>query len=496
MDDPSPLDEKKKSLVNFLRSIRFQICLMLFGCMFCLMYANLSMSVAILSMVNSTFTACVFVGHNSTSWGCERADHATTINDYVGKDDHTNWSAEVQGLVLSAISWGRLLSPVMSYLISKTDVSVCLPIGVLAAAGATALIPVSTDVGYGLVMLWRFIVGLSDAAVQPAISHLLANHFSPKTRNNAYGWTSAGRQFGVLAVYPIASVVSDYNGSKDGWPFVFYITSIICIVWVFAWVIFLLRQRRNLQKKASIASVASTASIKSMISRMDENQRGLNWRLVLTSGCFWSNVGAVLCHEIPLNTVMMFLPMYMRDSLHFCLRTNGVLSMLPIISFMVTKIVATQLDHTVKSVYRPDPTKAAKWFNLIASLGMGSFLLGVSTLNCRNRVLAVILLCCGVGLAGFHTPGCIGTLMSIAPSHSCSICSFVFVLISTSSILIPIVVKSIVTTSSFGQWQMVWQICAAIALLPVSFFTLFGTAKEQNWTKADPDRRMSTTERF
>ncbi|KRZ25422.1 Sialin, partial [Trichinella pseudospiralis] len=475
---------KRRKFVHFLRSIRFQICLLLFGCMFCLMFANLTMSVAILSMVNTTLSVCVFIAHNSTSSGCDRADHIAGIGDYVHSEGSVNWSPETQGLVLSAISWGRLLSPAMSSIVARSDVSLWLPASLTVSALASSLIPVSVPAGFVIIVLLRFLLGVADAVAQPAINHLLANHFSSKTRNNAYGWTSAGRQFGVLAVYPIASIVSDYSGTKEGWPFVFYISSAICVLWVFLWVFFLLMHRRNLnRKRESISSVSSLSSIKSMISRMDENTQRICWRKVLQSSRFWCNMMAILCHEIPLNTAMMFLPMYMRDALHFCLKTNGVLSTLPIISFMVTKILATQLDHAIKSACKPDATKTAKWFNLVASLGMGSFLLGVSMLNCRNRGLAVILLCCGVGFAGFHTPGCIGTLLSLAPAHSSAISSMAYVLISCTSMLIPLVVKAIVVQSSSREWQTVWQICAGIALLPITFFSLHGTADEQAWSK-------------
>ncbi|VDO97012.1 unnamed protein product [Soboliphyme baturini] len=215
------------------------------------------------------------------------------------------------------------------------------------------------------------------------------------------------------------------------------------------------------------------------------------WKAMAMSRVLWSNILAVLCHEAPMSAIMMFLPMYMRDVLHFCMKTNGMLSALPIACFLVFKILATHLNQMLQVVFQIDRTTLAKGFNFVACLGLGGFLLSVTNLDCQNRITAVILICLSIGFAGFHTPGCLSTLLSIAPTFSGTIASIAYFFASVSAMIIPLVVKSVVIYGTKAEWQLVLIATGCIALLPVVFFTLFGSAEEQPW--AQPQQAKLST---
>jgi len=79
---------------------------------------------------------------------------------------------------------------------------------------------------------------MCDAVVQPCLNKFVAHWYPDKTRTNAYGWATAGRQLGAVIVYPISGVLCQQVWFLGGWPVVFYISAIGCCGWTFAFFAF------------------------------------------------------------------------------------------------------------------------------------------------------------------------------------------------------------------------------------------------------------------
>lgn len=208
------------------------------------------------------------------------------------------------------------------------------------------------------------------------------------------------------------------------------------------------------------------------------------WKLVLRCSALWANIGAILCHEIPLNILFVFLPRYIRDVMKVGIQFNAMLSTLPVACFLFSKIASSQLDHIVKCKFiQVNPTRLAKVFNGLASLGLGTFLLCASFLNDDRIIMAMVCLCLCASSAGLHTPGCLSTLVTMAPSYTGSLSGFTYFFISISSILNPLVVGAIVVNERASEWGTVFQGASVVAVLPLFFFTIWGSAEEQPWCK-------------
>lgn len=121
--------------------------------------------------------------------------------------------------------------------------------------------------------------------------------------------------------------------------------------------------------------------------------------------------------------------------------------------------------------------------------------IGVSMFDCRYQAPAVTLLAIAVAFAGLHTPGAISTLVTLAPSFVGVISGVTFCLASVGSLLQPIIVKAIVTTGTHAQWCTVFRIWGSFAVLPVVFFSLWGSAEEAEWSKnAKPNVKSAPPE--
>uniref|UniRef100_A0A915JVP9 Uncharacterized protein n=1 Tax=Romanomermis culicivorax TaxID=13658 RepID=A0A915JVP9_ROMCU len=215
------------------------------------------------------------------------------------------------------------------------------------------------------------------------------------------------------------------------------------------------------------------------------------WLKVISSSVTWANLGAILCHEIPVNVLFVFLPRYIRDVMKVSIQSNSLLSVLPIIFFLLSKIGASQLDHVLKKRY-PDfcATKLCKIFNSVASLGLGAFLMAASFSGSKQVVLALTCLCLGTASAGLHTPGCLGTLVTMAPGFAGSLSGFAYFFISLTSILNPLLIGAVVRQQSAAEWSLVFQFTSLVAFLPLVFFNLWGSAKEQPWSSLSSSKTV------
>ncbi|CAJ0589353.1 unnamed protein product, partial [Cylicocyclus nassatus] len=81
-------------------------------------------------------------------------------------------------------------------------------------------------------------------------------------------------------------------------------------------------------------------------------ERKVPWLRILGSPAVWASVIAVICHEFPLMTMIMFLPSYLHDVHHYKSTKNGILSALPTASLWLSKLASSYANtwlqrHTI-----------------------------------------------------------------------------------------------------------------------------------------------------
>ncbi len=114
--------------MNFIRKLwtkfvesRLHLALLLCGGLFCVQFMNASLGFTIMCIVAENMTDSL---EYDETFENENISYSVfqhlSANDtsYCGK---THWSSEVQGLVLSALSWGRLTTPLSGWLTDRWD---------------------------------------------------------------------------------------------------------------------------------------------------------------------------------------------------------------------------------------------------------------------------------------------------------------------------------------------------------------------------------------
>ena len=93
-------------------------------------------------------------------------------------------------------------------------------------------------------------------------------------------------------------------------------------------------------------------------------------------------------------------------------------------------------------------TTLVKWFNGIASLGLGICVGIVPLLHGKNQIVeAIVVLCLANAFAGLHTPGVQTALLQIAPAYTGIITGFAFGCVAIFGILNKILSNFIVQVS-------------------------------------------------
>lgn len=135
---------------------------------------------------------------------------------------------------------------------------------------------------------------------------------------------------------------------------------------------------------------------------------------------------------------------------------------------------------------RVTKTTIVKLFNAVASCGLAISIAVVPLFDRDHVRWAVVALCSATTFAGLHTPGVQTALVHLAPPFSGVITGTAFFVVSLFSIGNKLLTKAIVQTGSPTEWQIVFEVSAVIAALPIVVFSLWGSAERQEWAIPTP----------
>uniref|UniRef100_A0A914C4Q0 Major facilitator superfamily (MFS) profile domain-containing protein n=1 Tax=Acrobeloides nanus TaxID=290746 RepID=A0A914C4Q0_9BILA len=403
-------------------------------------------------------------------------------------DEHglLDWTSADQGIVFAAQNAGSLLMLITGAQADRLNGKWTIVAALLLLILSNVLIPVLAYTSMWLVVLARVLTGFSDSLLQPSTSSMITRWFPPKERPFAIGLITGGRQIGTLIILPLAGFLCQRKDILDGWPAIFYLSTLICsgilIIWLF--------MSADKPSKHFCISPREQDFVEKKIEEerigKRKERKAIPWRKILTCRPLYVAIAALICHEYPLVIMLQLLPTYINDVLKFSTFTNGIVSALPIAVLWISKTLSSSLSSLIGSRKRGrfviGRTPLVKIFNGIASLGLGVCVAIVPLLNHQaHHVTAIVVLCCANMFAGMHTPGVQTALLQIAPAYTGIITGIAFGFVAIFSIINKVISNIIVKDGSIAEWTIVFEIAAFIAVTPVLFFTLWGSAERQSW---------------
>uniref|UniRef100_A0A0N4Z5B7 MFS domain-containing protein n=1 Tax=Parastrongyloides trichosuri TaxID=131310 RepID=A0A0N4Z5B7_PARTI len=421
-------------------------------------------------------------------------DHDNNIlidNDEVKIESCTDnnlltWTSTDQGIVFAAQNAGSLLMLITGTQADRLNSKWCISIALMLLIVSNIIIPLLAGSSFWLVVLARVFTGFSDSFLQPSANSMITRWFPPKERPFVIGLVTGGRQIGTLLILPLAGFLCSRKDILNGWPSIFYFSALIGALILVCWLIL---SADKPSKHFCISNFEQTfieerVTEENMGKRKDRKK--VPWKNILTSKALWAGVAALICHEYPLVIMLQLLPKYINDILKISTTANGFVSALPIAVLFISKTLASSLSSMIssrkKGRFLVSRTTLAKIFNFIASLGLGISIAVVPTMSSpENQTGAIILLCCATFFAGLHSPGVILALLQIAPAYSAFVTGLAFGLVAIFGIINKVLSNYIVKNGSIGEWTIVFEISAVVAVIPIFFFTIWGSADRQPW---------------
>ncbi|MGK9118562.1 MFS transporter [Olivibacter jilunii] len=218
-----------------------------------------------------------------------------------------------------------------------------------------------------LLIVIRFMLGVVESAVMPAMLILLSQWFTKEERSRANTFLILGNPATVLWM----SVLSGYLIHALGWRWMFILQGAPAIVWAFVW-------WKMIDEKPSEANWLNTEEKKSIESRLQEEQRAIK-PVKNYLEAFRSKTVILLCLQyflwsMGLYGFVMWLPSIIKAAPDMDIVTTGWLSSVPYLLAIVAMLAASYASD--KSMNR----RLYVWpFLLISALAFyGSFLIGTT----------------------------------------------------------------------------------------------------------------------
>ncbi|KAB1261198.1 Sodium-dependent phosphate transport protein 3 [Camelus dromedarius] len=205
-------------------SLRYGLALIMHFSNFTMITQRVSLSIAIIAMVNSTQQPGLF--NASTERPLEFTfNHSNrSIKEFNTRASVYEWSPETQGIIFSSINYGIILTLIPSgYLAGIFGAKQMLGAGLLISSLLTLSTPLAADFGVILVIVIRTIQGMAQGMAWTGQFTIWAKWAPPLERSKLTSIAGSGVAFGSFIILCVGGLISQ----ALGWPFIFYIFGLL-----------------------------------------------------------------------------------------------------------------------------------------------------------------------------------------------------------------------------------------------------------------------------
>jgi len=435
---------------------------------------RVNLSVAIVAMVNNT---AIPKEHTAESDSCPNLATNQTNKDQDTSDGPFDWDEKKQGTILGMFFYGYVLTQLPGGRLAELFGGKWLfGIGILVTAVFTLLTPLAANHSLGFLYAVRIIEGLGEGVTFPTMQAMLARWSTPQERSRFSSFTYAGCAFGTIISMPASGYICD----SLGWEYVFYIFGAVGVVWFVGWC-FLAYDGPDVHPRISEEEKAYIQS--SLIECETGKPSSIPWLDIVSSPAVWAVTATHVTQNFGYYILLTELPSYMKNILHFDMKSNALLSGLPYL-FMCTFSLTSSVfvDYIIGKNYL-STTIARKVANTIATMGPALSLLGASFSGCHPTI-AMALLTVAVGSNGIIYSGEQSAMLDIANNFAGTLMGIINALGNTMGFLAPMITGLYINHhDNVTRWKHLFWIAAEVYTFGNTIFIIFGTSVEQKWNR-------------
>uniref|UniRef100_A0A8D2D2D8 Solute carrier family 17 member 2 n=1 Tax=Sciurus vulgaris TaxID=55149 RepID=A0A8D2D2D8_SCIVU len=318
-------------------SLRYGLALIMHFSNFTMITQRVSLSIAIIAMVNSTHQH----GPSNASTQGPLTDTLTnpsrSTRELNTRASVYQWSPETQGIIFSSISYGIILTLIPSgYLAGIFGAKQMLGAGLLISSLLTLFTPLAADVGVILVIVIRTVQGMAQGMAWTGQFTIWAKWAPPLERSKLTSIAGSGAAFGSFFILCVGGLISQ----ALGWPFIFYIFGSIGCVCCLLWFTVIYDDPMH---HPCISAREKEHIVSSLAQQPSSPRRSVPVKAMVRCLPLWAIFTGFFSHFWLCTIILTYLPTYISTVLHVNIRESGVLSSLPFIAASSCTILGGQL---------------------------------------------------------------------------------------------------------------------------------------------------------
>ncbi|XP_046664256.1 vesicular glutamate transporter 1-like [Homalodisca vitripennis] len=327
-----------------------------------------------------------------------------------------------------------------------------------------------------LLIAIRFFQGLFEGVTYPSIIAVWSRWAPPQERARLVTTALSGSYFAIVVTPPVLRLIV----KTLGWSYVFYITSIIGLIWFAVW-------WTVVKDKPEDDPHISTEELKYLRDNLDCGPNDYipkhiiyPWDKFVTSMPVWAIVVALTCMCCCFNTLIIMLPIFMRGVYDYDVSNTGLMSFLPYLVMAVLMPVAGTLADWLRNSEVLTTTQVRKVFNCSSFISQAILVFLVIHINSVNGVLFCHVMI--IGLSAFAWAAFSVNLLDIAPQHASVLMGFANTIACVPGFLS---IQIIDYFTDYG-WQYVFYYVIALYLVGALFYWAFASGERQRWAPPAP----------
>ncbi|XP_016044999.1 probable small intestine urate exporter isoform X2 [Erinaceus europaeus] len=443
----------------------------------------MNMSIVMPAMVNNA-TLSIQLNTSTEAPLTDSQDNRTeTLQEYNAVAPTYDWSPETQGLILSSLNYGSLLTPIPSgYVAGVFGAKYVVGAGLLISSVLNLCIPLAADAGVTILIVLRIIQGIAQVMAITSQFSIWVRWAPPLERNKLITISLSGMVMGCFIILLTGGLLSQ----TTGWPYVFYIFGGMGCIYSFLWFFLVYENPMN-------HPFISTDEKEYIMSSLTQEGHSPGWSIpikaMIKSLPLWAILLSTFTTYWRFYIVTTYSPTYMNSVLQDNFRDTGILSAVPFLISFVSYLIGGQLVDYLFSRKILRLITIRKVFSVFGVLFPSGLLFSLHWVKfSHNITIAFLMLSSAFG--SFGEIGVQINCMDIAPRYAAFLRGVSQVFSYTAGAISPTVAGYFISLDSEFGWRNTFMLSAAIDIVGLIFFLIFSQAEIQDWAKEQMDTHL------
>ncbi|XP_007948069.2 probable small intestine urate exporter [Orycteropus afer afer] len=457
-------------------SVRYGLALILQLCNFATYTQQMIMSIAMPAMVNHTSQPSHHNASTERPLSGSQDYWNETLTEFKDVAPVYDWSPEIQGIILSSLNYGSFLAPIPTgYVAGIFGVKHVVGAGLFISSALTLFIPLAANTGVTLVIVIRVVQGIAQVMVTTGQYSIWVKWAPPLERSQLTSIAISGALLGSFIIFAVGGLLCQ----AIGWPYIFYISGGIGCTCCLLWFPLVYDDPTN----HPFISPGEKTYIMCALAQQDCSP---GWSLPVKAMIKSLPLLAILVfyfsHYWHFYIMMGYMPTYISSVLQANLRDSGILSALPFISGFICVILGGLLADFLLSRKILRLITVRKLFTAVGTLLPSLLIVFLYWVRSSVRT-TVTFLVLSAGLSSFCDSGVFVNILDIAPRYTGFLKGLSQIFAHIAGAISPTTAGFFLSQDSELGWRNAFLLSAAINILGLAFYLIFGKAHVQDWAK-------------